>query len=205
VRNISFNHIRAYVAAEGQQFADMHWEQGYRDGERRTCITLNAVGGVFLENITLNDVHVVYEGGGTKEEAAIRDVPQVAGEYFEIGPRPAFGLYARNVRGLTLQDVRLEFKNPDLRPAVIFDHVSDATVNGLAVQGNPDAESVLRFTGSKDVLLSATRVLTPAAVFLRLEGKENAGITIDGGAIDKAAKPVEFANEATPAAVKLRA
>jgi polygalacturonase len=37
VRNIVFNGIRATVAAEGQQFPDMHWEQSYRDGERRTA------------------------------------------------------------------------------------------------------------------------------------------------------------------------
>jgi hypothetical protein len=204
VRNIAFNGIRAYVVAEGRQYPDMHWEQGYREGERRTCITLNGVGDEFLENISLTDVHVIYEGGGTAEEAAIRNVPQVAGEYFEIGPRPAYGLYARNVRGLSLQNVRLEFTQPDVRPAVIFDHVQDATVNGLAVQGNPQAESVLRFIDSRDVLLTATRVLTPAAIFLRAEGKDNAAITIDGGAIDKAAKPLELASGATATAVKIR-
>jgi hypothetical protein len=204
VRNIAFNGIRAYVAAEGQQFADMHWEQGYRDGERRTCITLNAVGAEFLENISLTDVHVIYEGGGTAAEAAIRDVPQVAGEYFEIGPRPAYGLFARNVRGLTLQNVRLEFVKPDLRPAVIFDHVQDATVNGLAIKGNPDAESALRFVDSKDVLLSATRLLSPAAAFLRVEGKANEAITVDGGDISKAAKPLDVAVGANAQTVKLR-
>jgi polygalacturonase len=204
VRNIAFNGIRAYVVAEGRQYPDMHWEQGYREGERRTCITLNGVGDEFLENISLTDVHVIYEGGGTAEEAAIRNVPQVAGEYFEIGPRPAYGLYARNVRGLSLQNIRLEFTQPDLRPAVIFDHVQDATVNGLAVQGNPQAESVLRFIDSRDVLLTAARVLTPAAVFLRAEGKDNTAITIDGGAIDKAAKPLELTNGAVATAVKIR-
>src|SRR5438045_2047185 len=60
VRNISFNNIRAYVAAEGQQYPDMHWEQGYRDGERRTCITVNAVEGDTIENVSFTDVHVTY-------------------------------------------------------------------------------------------------------------------------------------------------
>ena len=205
VRNISFNHIRAYVTAEGQQFSDMHWEQGYREGERRTCITLNGVGNAFLENISFNDVHVIYEGGGTADEAKLRDVPKVAGEYFQIGPRPAYGLYARNIRGLTLHDVRFEVTKPDLRPAVIFDHVSDAAVNGFAAQGNPDAESLLRFIASRDVLLTAARVLTSAAVLLRVEGKDSAGIMIDGGDLAKAAKPLEFADGAGAEAVKLRA
>jgi polygalacturonase len=204
IRNISFNGIRAYVAAEGQQFPDMHWEQGYREGERRTCITVNGVGDDVIENVSFTDVHVTYEGGGTAEEAAIRDVPQVAGEYFEIGPRPAYGMYARNVRGLSLQNVRLEVTKPDVRPAVIFDHVSDATLNGVAVQGNPSAESVLRFIDSHDVLITAARVLTPAPVFLRAEGAQSNDIIVDGGDLHKAGKPVEFARDAPPSSVRVR-
>ena len=205
VRNISFKNIRAYVVAEGRQYPDMHWEQGYREGERRTCITLNGVGEAFLENITLSDVHVIYEGGGTKEEAAIRDVPPVAGEYFQIGPRPAYGLYARNVRGLTLQNVRLEFEQPDVRPAIVFDNVSDAALCGLTVKGNADAESALRLAQTRDVLLSATRLHGPAKVFLRLEGAGSDGIAIEGGDIAQAAQPVECARGAKAEAVRVRA
>jgi hypothetical protein len=95
--------------------------------------------------------------------------------------------------------------NRDVRPAHILDIVRDATINGLAAQGNPDAESVLRFIESRDVLLTATRVLTPAATFLRVEGATNAGITVDGGDISKAAKAVEFAGGAKPEAVRVRA
>ncbi len=183
----------------------MHWDQAYREGEERTCITLNGVGDAFLENISFNDVHVTYEGGGTAEDARLRDVPKVAGEYFQIGPRPAYGLYARNVRGLTLNNVRFEVTRPDLRPAVIFDHVSDASVNGLVAQGNPDAESWLRFIATRDVLLTATRVLTPVAVALRVEGVDCAGIMIDGGDLWKAAKALAIADGATAGAVTWRA
>ncbi len=55
-----------------------------------------------LSSVSFQDVHVTYEGGGTVEEAA-REVPKMAGEYFEIGTPPAYGIYARNVRGLSLE------------------------------------------------------------------------------------------------------
>jgi len=90
---------------------------------------------------------------------------------------------------------------PDLRPGIIFDHIADAAVNGLSVQGNPKAESLLRFIETQDVLLTATRVLTPAAALLKLEGAASAGITIDGGDISKAAKPLAFGGGATAKAV----
>jgi hypothetical protein len=202
VRNISFNGIRATVVAEGRQHEDLPWPQKFRLGETRTCITLNGVGSEFLENISFNDVHVTYEGGGTAQEAAA-EVPKIAGEYFEMGIPPAYGVYARNVRGLTLNNVRVEVKTPDLRPAVVFDHVFDAAVNGLSAHGNPGAESLLRFIETRDVLVTAARVLSPAAVLLKLEGETSSGIKIDGGDISKAARPVAFSRGASAKAVKL--
>lgn len=203
VRNIAFNGIRATVVAQGRQHEDLPWPQKFRPGETRSCIVVNGVRDEFLEEISFQDVHIFYEGGGTAEEAA-REVPQIAGEYFEIGTPPAYGIYARNVRGLTLHNVRLEVTAPDLRPAVVFDQVVDAAVNGLGAQGSPQAESLLRFINTRDVLLTASRVLTPAAVFLRLEGAANDGITIDGGRLSKASKLLAYVGGATEKAVKLR-
>jgi hypothetical protein len=47
-------------------------------------------------------------------------------------------------------------------------------------------------------------VLTPAAVFLRLEGAASEGITIDGGQLSKAGKLMAYGVGATVKAVKLR-
>ena len=188
VRNLSFSGIRASVVAEGRQFADMAWKQSYRPGETRTCITLNGAHGEYLDGITFNDIHITYAGGGTAEEAARRDVPQVAGEYFELGTLPAYGLWARNVRGLELSNVRFEVAAPDLRPAVVLDHVEDAAVSLLSAQGNAQAESVLRVIESRDLLLAGCRVLTHAAAFLHVEGEGSAGIRVNGGDLSKAGK-----------------
>jgi hypothetical protein len=157
-----------------------------------------------MENISLANIHLTFGGGGTAEDAARRDLPQIAGEYFMLGPMPAYGLYARNVRGLSLMNMRFQVRTPDLRPALIFDHVEDAAINGFSAQGNPQAESVLRFIDSRQTLLTAARVLTPAAAFLQLEGAKNEGITIDGGDLSQAETPIVFKNGATEKSVKLR-
>jgi hypothetical protein len=204
VRNISFNGICASVVAFGRQHADLPFKSDFRPGETRSCIVLNGAGEEFLEGISFQDVHVTYEGGGTLEEAA-REVPQMAGEYFEIGTPPAYGLYARGVRGLTLNNVRFEKATPDQRPAVVFDRVSDVTVNGLAADGDPRASALLCFVNTRVALLTATRVLKPAAVFLRVEGASSEGITVDGGDISKAAAPVSYGGGAIAKSVRLRA
>ena len=203
VRNIVFNGIRATVVAEGREFADIRFPQHYRPGETRQCIVLNCVGDSLLEEVVLSDVHVTYGGGGTFADAQ-REVPQVAGEYFEIGTPPAYALFARNVRGLTVNNARFEVLKPDLRPAVVLDHVTDVAVNGLSAQGDKQADSVLRFIETRDALVSAARVLRPAAVFLQVEGAGSEAITIDGGDLSKTAAPVAFKAGAAEKAVKLR-
>ncbi|HEY6376025.1 MAG TPA: glycosyl hydrolase family 28 protein [Edaphobacter sp.] len=204
LRNVSFSNIRGTVTTDPPQLPDTKVTSNANPGERHSCITLNCVGGATMENISLDNIHLTFGGGGTAEDGARRDLPEIAGEYFMMGPMPAYGLYARNVRGLTLQNVRFQVSSPDLRPALIFDHVKDAAINGLSVEGNPSAESVLRFINSQDILLTAPRVLTPAATFLQLEGEANEQIKIDGGDISKAATPLVYKNGATAATVKLR-
>jgi hypothetical protein len=204
IRNISFSGIRAMVV-KPFPLPESEWTSNYNPGEVFSCIGLNAVGAGWLENISFDDIHITFPGGGTAEQAAVRDVPKAIGEYYAAGVFPAYALYARQVRGLMLNNVRFEMAAPDLRPAIVFDHVSDASVNGLSVQGDKDAESVLRFIESQDVLLSATKLLKPASIFLQVEGAANAGITLDGGDISKAAAPLAFKNGASEKAVKLRA
>jgi hypothetical protein len=204
LRNISFSNIHGTVTTNPGQLPENTVVDVYHSGERHSCITLNCVGGAVMENISLDNIHLTFGGGGTAEEAAGHDLPEIAGEYFMLGPMPAYGLYARNVRGLSLQNMRFQVSTPDLRPAVILEHVQDVAVNGLSVQGNTAAESVLRFKNCQQVLMTAARVLTPSSAFLQLEGAENSGIIIDGGDVSKAATKVAFRSGATDAAVELR-
>ena len=203
LRNISFNGIRGNVVAEGGQYPDIAFQQNYRPGETRQCIVLNGIGDAFMEDISFTDVRLTYGGGGTAEEAQ-REIPQVAGEYFEVGTPPAYGLYARNVRGLSLDNVRFDVLKPDLRPAVVLDHVSDAAFAGLSAPGNPQAKSLLRFIETHDVVVTSPRVLAPAAAFLQVEGAGSQNIAIDGGDLTKAATPLTFESGATKQAVRLR-
>jgi polygalacturonase len=203
-RNISFSNIHGTVTTNPPQLPETTLTSDPRPGEGHSCITLNCIGDATMENISFSDIHLTFGGGGTAEEAARRDLPQIAGEYFMLGPMPAYGFYARNSRGLTLQNVRFQVSSPEMRPAVIFDHVEDVAVNGLSVQANPTAESALRCIDSKQILLTASRLLSPAAVFLQLEGAGNENIKIDGGDLSKATTPITYKNGATEKSVQRR-
>jgi hypothetical protein len=173
-------------------------------GEQHSCIILNCVPGNTIENVSFSDIRLTFGGGGTAEDAARRDLPLIANEYFSLGAMPAYGLYARNARGVTLNNVRFAVASPDLRPALILDHVHDASIFGLAAEGHAQAESLLRFIDTTEILVVAPRVLSTAAVFLRVEGAASGSITVEGGDLSKAARPMDFAAGATSRAVTRR-
>ena len=203
VKNISFHNIQATVV-KPWPIADIPIEAKYNPGENFSSIILNGMDEGFLENISFQDVQVTFPGGGTAEQAAVRDVPKVASEYYVIGVSPAFGLFARNVRGLTLNNVRFKIASSDLRPSIILDHVSDALLQNVGVDGDQKGESVLRFIESKDVLVSASRLLTPAATWLQVEGGGSKGIIVNGGDHSKAATVASFKAGATKKSVVLK-
>jgi hypothetical protein len=203
VRNISFSGITATVV-KPVPLRDSEHPSNYNPGEMFSSVTLNAMDNVFMENITFNDVHITYPGGGTIEQGAIRDVPKIAGEYYEIGVPPAYGLYARNVKGLILHNVSLGIANADLRPALILDNVRDAAINGLNIDGHAKSESACRFINSSDVLVTAARLKNVANVFLAIEGAEVKNIKIDGGDVSKATSVIAFNSGALKPSVRIR-
>ena len=88
-------------------------------GEERQCISICGIPGHPVEGVTLSDIHVTYPGGGTREEAARRDLPELEDqypEYFMFGVLPAYGLYARHVEGLTLNNVRSNWPDRTFDP-----------------------------------------------------------------------------------------
>jgi hypothetical protein len=209
IRNISFDNIQATVVAQPVDHPDIAFGVSIREGEKNSCITFNAMGDYYLENISLSNVHVKYAGGGTAEQAAKRDIPKTAAEYFGVwdpapGGPPAYGLYARNVKGLRLYNVRFEYEKPDARPAIIFDNVQDATINGLSAKGSEGTE-LLRFINSKDILLTAAKLVTPAAIFLQVEGASSEGIIVNGSDFRKASQALAFQNGANKESVRLQA
>jgi hypothetical protein len=203
-RNISFSNIHGTVTTNPPPLPGMPYPGKYRPGELHSCITLNCVDNAILEKVSFENIHLTFGGGGTAEDAARRDLPAVAGEYFMLGPMPAYGFYARNARGITLNNIRFEVATADLRPAMILDRVHDVAISGLSVEGNAAAESALRLINAQQVLLSAPRLLGNAKVFLRVEGADNNGLVIEGGDLTRAEQPLAFANGATKSDVRMR-
>lgn len=204
MRNISFSNIRGNVTTHARRVAGDKISGAVLPAENHSCIVLNCVGGSTMEDVSLSDISLTFGRGGTAEEAARRDLPPYEGEYFMLGPMPAFGIYARGVCGLSLQNVRLQVSAADLRPAVVLDGVIDVSISGLTVQANPSIECALRLINSKQVLIIGPRLVGQAPVYLQIEGSHSERLVVDGGDITSAAAAFRLTGGARPEAITMR-
>jgi polygalacturonase len=89
-----------------------------------------------IEDLRLSNIRIAYQGGGTKADAAIvpgeneEDYP----EPMRFGTIPAYGLFARHVKGLEVHHVDLSYAKDEARPAVVLSSVAGADLEHVKAQ-----------------------------------------------------------------------
>ena len=97
--------------------------------------------GHYIEDLTLRNIRIYYRGGASKE-AIDKEVPQNIDMYpdpYRWHSMPAYGIYFRYVRGLSVSDIVLRYINRDERPAFVLDDVHDASFYHIDAQKGEDA------------------------------------------------------------------
>jgi hypothetical protein len=104
-------------------------------GSKSSGFVITGLPGHPVESLSFSNISAVFPGGGTQQDASNGNpVAELTPD--NLGNRwpeirnfgrvlPALGLYARHVKGITLQNVRFKTATPDARPAIVFDDVSD--------------------------------------------------------------------------------
>ncbi|MCX5684815.1 MAG: glycoside hydrolase family 28 protein, partial [Planctomycetota bacterium] len=172
-------------------------------GVSKTGCAVAGLPGHPIEDVSLADILLSFEGGGTSEEAA-RAVPENPEKYPDctmFGDLPAYGFYVRHARGIRLTNVRLATEKPDLRPAIICDDVEGATLEALEAAWSPGAAPMLRFCQVRGAMIRGCKPEAPAATFLRLEGAATARITLMANDFGGVAKPVDAAPDVPKEAI----
>lgn len=96
-----------------------------------------------IDQVVIRDTSIEYIGG----ESAGPSGKPVARPGTDARPLPAWGVYARNVRRLTLQDVRLDVTDPDARPVLMAEQVSDLKLDNVKYPAPPQGTSALVTNG----------------------------------------------------------
>jgi hypothetical protein len=206
MRNLMFNNIRATVIDEAtfRKTIGPLYNQEVYPGEQRQCISIFGIPGHPIERVALSNIQVTFPGGGTREDAAKREMKEledVYPEYFLWGVLPAYGLYARHVNGLSLDNVRFDVATPDLRPAVVCDMVEGLDIAGLRAQGSPEVESLIRLRATRDAFLHGCRPLGNIGTFLRVEGQASKDIALGANDLHRAKAVFDVAEGADKAAI----
>lgn len=206
MRNLMFNNIRADVIDEAGLRKSMTeiYHMDLQPGEERQCISIMGIPGFPIQGITLSNIQVTFPGGGTREDAAKREMPEledVYPEYFLWGVLPAYGLYARHVEGLSLDAVRFDLAAPDLRPAVVCDMAKDVDISGLRARGSVELESLIRLRSTRDAFLYGCRPIGDIGTFLRVEGNSSGDIALQSNDLHRAKTIFETADAALDQAV----
>jgi len=94
----------------------------------RISSSITGIPGTPIENVWLDNIRITVPGGGTVGDAA-HPVPERDSSYPENrifgNSLPAMGLYARHVKGLSVQRLQVTALQPDRRPVIVRDDVSE--------------------------------------------------------------------------------
>ncbi|MHB1457189.1 MAG: glycoside hydrolase family 28 protein [Armatimonadota bacterium] len=161
MRNIMFSNIWASILPEAdlKRALEIH---GMHPNEGRQCLSICGIPKHPIEGVTMSDVHFIYPCGGTNEDAANLNPPEHEDdypEYYMWGVLPAYGLYARHAKDLTLNNTRFEQRTADHRPAIVCDDVDGLDLHAFRADLSPEAGCLVRMRGTRNAVLEGCRIL----------------------------------------------
>ena len=144
LRNVTLSNIRVEVPA-GKADAGYSYEGPVEDLPRNISPSgIVGIPDIPIENITLKNIEIVYPGGGNKlyayrgtsakELAEIPEMIDTYPEFSQFKELPAWGLFSRHAKGITLENVRLIAEKKDYRPAIVADDVQGIVIKDLQTE-----------------------------------------------------------------------
>jgi polygalacturonase len=113
-----------------------------------------------IEDVSFSNVHIRSAGGGSEADArrAIPERPASSLEPSFMGAFPAHGLYVRHARNISLRDISFDVEAADARPAILFDDVQGAMVDGL--RSRQPRDNAIRSTASSGIQIGDIQTLS---------------------------------------------
>jgi len=108
------------------------------------AILISGIPGNDIKDVELSHIKLYVKGKGSPEQAK-REVAEMEKGYPEpdsFGILPAYGIYARHVAGLKLEDIDLSYMNEDLRPAILLNDVHGADLRFVKIQPGSSSPAV---------------------------------------------------------------
>ncbi len=110
--------------------------------EKESGIQVMGQPGQPVENVRIDNVRLISEGGGTAADAA-RPAPELGTGYPEPKRVPTYGIFARHARDLELANISTSFEANDLRPAAAFADIDGLEIDNLKLQAAPGVKAAV--------------------------------------------------------------
>jgi hypothetical protein len=143
---------------------------------------ITGVPGHYITNLTLENIEIELAGGGTAENAR-QVVPEAVDKYPEVktfGPLvPAYGVWARHVKGLKLKNISFRLAGNELRPAIICEDGIDLEISNCQLPETIGGESIIRLENVQGAVIQHTDVKGTADAFVRVEGPASKEVRVN--------------------------
>ena len=157
-------------------------------------ILITGVPGHYITNLRLENIEIDLLGTGSADNAR-HAVPEAIDQYPEVktfGPViPAYGIWARHVKGLVLKNISFHIKNNDLRPVFVCEDGKDIEMNGWKIPATSGAETIVRLENIDGANITNNEVKGTAAVFVTVEGRNSKGVNVKNNKTAEIKKLVE--------------
>ena len=124
----------------------------------KTGCSITGLPGYMAESISLSNISLTFDGGGTKEMSD-REIPELDEAYPEhdmFGILPAYGFYCRHCKNIRFNNMELGFSGTEMRPAILCDDVENMVINSLMASTADGIDPVI--AKKSTVFLDSNRV-----------------------------------------------
>ena len=138
-------------------------------------ILITGIPGHYITGLTLENIEIDLLGNGSVENSR-QVVPEAIDKYPEVktfGPIiPAYGVWARHVKGLKLRNIRFRLANNDLRPAIICEDGKDIEITNTEIPATTGSQAIIRLQKVDGAIIQGNKINGNAEAFVRAEGTD---------------------------------
>jgi polygalacturonase len=190
--NVVIKNVKAKAAADAQL-------------KPPTGILITGVPGHYITNLTLENIEIELAGGGTVANSR-HAVPEAIDQYPEVktfGPLiPAYGIWARHVKGLKLKDISFKLAGNDQRPVFICEDGYDIVLDDWDIPATNGAQAIIRLESVQGAIIKDINAKGSADALVKVEGANSKDVRLSKAKAKGVKKQVEVAADIQSVTVK---
>jgi len=162
--------------------------------------SITGIEGHYVENVSLSNIRFITPGGGSLENAQRRNLPEMEKEYPEtllFIDAPAYGLYVRHVKGLTMSNIAFESKTADYRSALYCEDVDNMILSYFSFSNPYTLTPFITATDVNNMQILHNMQGTPNNSMLQLEGDSSNKVLVSESDLNNYPNPIIYSKGAT--------